>query len=82
MLRQALCTRRALILLDGIDEGGKRRAEIERHIVDVLAPQGHVMLVTSRPNGLRAELFEEHFVHVRLEPLSDEQSSSPSSRGA
>ena len=65
--------RRALILLDGIDEGGKRRAEIERHVVEVLAPQGHVMLVTSRPNGLREELFREHFVHVKLEPLSDAQ---------
>jgi hypothetical protein len=54
MLRQALMARRALILLDGIDEGGKKREAIERHVTQVLAPQGHVMLVTSRPNGMRS----------------------------
>jgi hypothetical protein len=73
MLRQVLSARRALILLDGIDEGGKRRTEIERHITQVLAPQGHVMLVTSRPNGLREELFKDNFLHLKLEPLSDQQ---------
>jgi hypothetical protein len=39
MLRQALLSRRALLLLDGLDEGGVKRNEIERHVVEVLAPQ-------------------------------------------
>ena len=73
MLRQALMARRALVLLDGIDEGGKARDEIERHVTEVLAPQGHVMLVTSRPAGLKEERFRQHFERVQLEPLSDEQ---------
>ena len=73
MLRQALMARRALVLLDGIDEGGKARDKIERHVTEVLAPQGHVMLVTSRPAGLKESHFSQHFVHVQLEPLSDEQ---------
>jgi hypothetical protein len=73
MLRQAMMARRALVLLDGINEGGKARDAIERHVTEVLAPQGHVMLVTSRPNGLEEERFSNHFVHVQLEPLSEAQ---------
>jgi hypothetical protein len=73
MLRQALMARRALVLLDGIDEGGKAREKIERHVTEVLAPQGHVMLVTSRPAGLESERFRQHFVRVQLEPLTEEQ---------
>ena len=38
-LRQALMARRALLLLDGIDEAGKAREAIERHVSEVLAPQ-------------------------------------------
>eukprot|EP00900_Chrysochromulina_parva_P008804 jgi/Chrpa1/17925/Chrysochromulina_OHIO_Genome00007350-RA len=72
-LRQAMLARRALLLIDGLDEGGTARAAIERHIVDVLAPQGHTMVVTSRPAGLRVDLFAEHFVRLRLAPLSDSQ---------
>ena len=44
MLRQAMMARRALLLIDGLDEGGTNRAEIERHVVQVLAAQGHVMM--------------------------------------
>ena len=73
MLRQALLARRALILLDGIDEGGQARAAVEKHVTEVLAPQGHAMLVTSRPAGLQENLFEKHFFHLKLKPLTDEQ---------
>lgn len=37
MLRQAMMARRALLLLDGLDEGGARRSDIEHHITKVLA---------------------------------------------
>ena len=73
MLRQALMARRALVLLDGIDEGGKARDVIERHVTKVLAPQGHVMFVTSRPAGLDEDRFRQHFLRVQLEPLSEAQ---------
>ena len=52
MLRQAMAARRAPILLDGLDEGGELREEIEQHVVTVLAPQGHMLLCTSRPDGI------------------------------
>ena len=73
MLRQAMSSRRAILLIDGIDEGGQVRDVIERHVTEVLAPQGHVIVVTSRPAGLDASRFQEHFWHLRLCPLTDRQ---------
>jgi hypothetical protein len=73
LLRQAMAARRALLLLDGIDEGGTNRDAIERHVTEVLAPQGHLMLVTSRPAGLREERFAAHFLRLRLGPLTEVQ---------
>ena len=73
MLRQAMLARRTLLLLDGLDEGGQVRTQIEKHVTEVLAPQGHVMLVTSRPAGVRESLFARHFHRVTLKPLSEEQ---------
>merc|ERR1719469_15947 len=71
-LRQALLARRVLLLLDGLDEGGAKRGEVERHVIEVLAPQGHVMLCTSRPAGLTEERFDG-FRRLHLSPLSEEQ---------
>ena len=72
MLRQAMMARRALLLLDGLDEAGAKRADIERHVVEVLAPQGHVLLCTSRPAGVDEARFAA-FRRLSLAPLSDEQ---------
>eukprot|EP00966_Prymnesium_polylepis_P014715 340101-Prymnesium_polylepis.1 len=72
MLRQALMARRALILLDGLDEGGTARDEIERHVTEVLARQGHIMLITSRPAGVPEQLFKS-FVWLSLKPLTESQ---------
>ena len=44
-----------------------------RHVAEVLAPQGHPMLITSRPAGLRDALFAMHFQRLRLGPLSEAQ---------
>ena len=71
-LRQALLARRMLLLLDGLDEGGAKRSEIERHVTEVLAPQGHVMLCTSRPAGLTEARFTG-FCRLALAPLSEAQ---------
>ena len=71
-LRQALMARRALVLLDGVDEGGAKRSEIERHVTEVLAPQGHLLLCTSRPAGLGNERFAR-FHRLRLAELSEAQ---------
>ena len=73
-LRQALMARRVLLLIDGIDEGGHARKRVEQHIVEVLAPQGFVIVVTSRPNGVPEELFlRAYFRRLKLRPLSDAQ---------
>lgn len=52
-LRQALMARRCVLLVDGLDEADEHhRAAMEAHITEVLAPQGHVLLCTSRPTGV------------------------------
>ena len=57
--------------------GGQLRSQIEAHIVDVLAPQGFVMLVTSRANGVARERFlAAGFQELSLKPLTDEQQIS------
>ena len=71
-LRQAMLSRRAVLLLDGLDEGGEEREAIERHVIEVLAVQGHVMLCTSRPDGIREERYAR-FQRLRLAPLTDAQ---------
>jgi hypothetical protein len=72
MLRQAMMARRALLLLDGLDEAGAKRTEIEQHVVEVLAPQGHVMLCTSRPAGVVEARFSG-FRLLKLAPLTEDQ---------
>ena len=72
MLRQALMARRVVLLLDGIDEGGVARERIERHVADVLLPQGFTMLCTSRPSGLNEARFVR-FQRLKLSPLADAQ---------
>ena len=72
MLRQAMASRRALLLLDGLDEGGEKRPQIERHVTEVLAPQGHVLLATSRPDGIDDQRYGS-FRRLKLKPLSVDQ---------
>jgi len=71
MLRQAMLARRALILLDGLDEGGEKRSEIEHH-TKVLALQGHVLFATSRPDGVDEAQYQGFF-RLRLMPLTPAQ---------
>lgn len=72
MLRQVLMARRALILLDGLDEGGTNREAIEQHVAKVLAPQGHIMLCTSRPAGIVDSTYKG-FNRLKLAPLTEDQ---------
>ena len=71
-LRQALLARRALIILDGIDEGGANKDRIQRHVTEVMAAQGHPLLVTSRPAGLSDALYSD-FNKLQMKPLTDDQ---------
>ena len=72
-LRQAMRCRRALLFIDGLDEGGPKFAQIEDHIVQVLAAQGHTMIVTSRPDGVNLERFKTLFHLIKLGPLTTAQ---------
>ena len=67
-----MMARCALLLIDGLDEGGGSRDAIERHIAEVLAPQGHVMLCTSRPTGINDARYAG-FRRLRLAPLTEAQ---------
>ena len=49
MLMQAYDSRRALLLLDGIDEGGDAKGRIEEFITTFLVRQRVPLIVTSRP---------------------------------
>ena len=72
MLRQAMLSRRAVLILDGLDECGEFRCHFERHIRRTLVPQGHVIVALSRPNGLDDACFRA-FRRASLQPLSEEQ---------
>ena len=70
MLRQAMLARRALLLIDGLDEGGAVVGDrIRRHVAEVLAQQGHLMVVTARSGATAAVLAT--FQHVVLRPCTE-----------
>ena len=71
MLRTTLSEKRALLLIDGLDEAGALRSEIERSVAG-LAAHGHVLLCTSRPAGLDESLFAT-FHRLQLSRLSNAQ---------
>ena len=62
MLRQALISRRALLLLDGLDEGGVARHEIERHVVEV-RPLMMLLLSLTRMPSHRGHTQLLHILH-------------------
>ena len=77
MLRQAMMARRVVILLDGIDEAGQAREQLDSHILNVLAGQGFIMIVTSRPSGTQTERYSASgFQELKLSALSTEQQRS------
>ena len=71
-LHQVLTTRRALLLIDGIDEGGAGSERLLTHVSTVLAPQGHAIICTGRPE-LAADARLAPFHQMRLLPLSGAQ---------
>ena len=54
VLMQAVLERRCLFLVDGVDEAGGAKEEIERAIADELLDQGHKTIVTRRHSGCSA----------------------------
>ena len=72
LLMQAVHERRCLFLVDGVDEAGGSKEEIERAIADELLDQGHKTIVTSRHSGFKMESFERCQL-VELLPMSRAQ---------
>lgn len=74
MLRQAMLSRRALIVLDGVDEGAASHEDIERHITQVLASQGNALFVTARLGALWEGSARYHYFDaLRVMPLNTDQ---------
>ena len=69
---QAVYEHRALFLVDGVDEAGGAKEEIERAIADELLDQGHKTIVTSRHSGFKMQSFERCQL-VELLPMSRAQ---------
>ena len=59
--RAALLTRfharRVLVVLDGVDEAADLSKSVEQVILDQFVAEGHRVMVTSRYEGVRADLF-------------------------
>jgi len=72
MLRQAMRCRRAVLILDGLDECGSALQLFQAHISGTLVPQGHVIVALSRPAGLD-EASLRAFRRASLQPLSEAQ---------
>ena len=71
ILRNCITEHRALLLVDGLDEAGALRTEIEKHVAG-LVENGQTLLCTSRPAGLDESLFT-NFHRLQLSRLSDAQ---------
>ena len=76
MLQQAIRLKAGILLIDGVDEAAGLRQTIEDLVHLHLVPQGHKVVVTSRPEGVRLPLYRKHFVVLNLKPLTDEQQSA------
>ena len=72
MLLQAYELRALIVLIDGIDEGADLKERIEEFVVKKLAPAGLRVVLTSRPEGVKLELYED-FVIMNLKPLTESQ---------
>eukprot|EP00746_Dinoflagellata_sp_MGD_P070118 gnl/MRDRNA2_/MRDRNA2_28690_c0_seq1.p1 gnl/MRDRNA2_/MRDRNA2_28690_c0~~gnl/MRDRNA2_/MRDRNA2_28690_c0_seq1.p1 ORF type:complete len:1160 (+),score=215.30 gnl/MRDRNA2_/MRDRNA2_28690_c0_seq1:391-3480(+) len=70
MLRQALCARRIVIIIDGLDEGLELEPWIEDYVLR-LGRSGQRVVCTSQPENGR-KLQANHFKTLRLMPLSKE----------
>ena len=58
---------------DGVDEAGDCREAIDEFVLCRLLPSGNRLVCTSRPEGVRRDLYAWRFVVVDLEPLTIDQ---------
>ena len=61
--------RQAVFLIDGIDESGSSREQVQDFVTSELLQPGHKTIITSRHSGFAGDAFEECRV-VELLPLT------------
>lgn len=76
MLHQLLEMRALILLIDGVDEAADLKEIVEDYVCTELVPQGHPIVVTSRPEGVRLRLYQRDFVILNLEALTKDQQQS------
>ena len=72
LLLQMMLMRRAVFLIDGIDESGTYREPVQDFITVELLEPGHKTIITSRHSGFSSDAFRQCKL-VELLPLSPEQ---------
>jgi hypothetical protein len=74
LLTQAMFQRRAVFLVDGIDESGARRNEVQAAVTEELLATGHNTIITSRHGGFSSAAFQQCRL-LELLPLAPSQQS-------
>jgi hypothetical protein len=72
VLLQAMAMRRAVFLIDGIDESGANRKEVEHFVNTELLEPGHNTIITSRYSGVSTDAFPQ-CQQLELLPLTPTQ---------
>ena len=75
LLLQMMLMRRAVFLLDGIDESGTYREAVEDFITVELLEPGHKTIITSRHSGFTSDAFRQCRL-VELLPLGNDAAAS------
>ena len=65
--------RALIVLIDGVDEAAGMKEAIEEFVHKEVSVSGNRLVVTSRPEGVRLELYEDRFIVINLMKLTDEQ---------
>ena len=76
MLRTAYQLRTLVLIFDGLDEGASIRAPLERFFSEVLLRKKVRFVVSSRPEGVKLENYEQDYMIMNLAPLSEAQQST------
>ena len=76
MLQTAIRLKSTILIVDGVDEAGGLSRQMEQFVLRDLILNGHTVVATSRPEGLRIMLNREYSLGISvldLLPLTDKQ---------
>ena len=63
--------RALIVLIDGVDEAAGMKGAIEDFVHKEVAVSGNRLVVTSRPEGIRLDLYTERYATQGLEPSTN-----------